>query len=82
MQRALAEVRNRLINLMRNDPPFKLVRNGEGGALLDQWMAKQLSQDELLALQRVEVQYGEKALVELFAEALLEAGVVARRGLI
>lgn len=76
MQRSLLEVRKRLVDLMRDDPPFKLVQGGRGAAVLDRWMATRLTPEDLLALQRLEVLYGEHALAELFAEALLESGVV------
>lgn len=81
MIRALVEVRDRLVSLMRDDPPFKLAA-GEGGAVLDQWMARALSREELLILEKVELLYGQSTLVNLFAEALLEAGVVRRGDLI
>ncbi len=76
MQRSLLEVRKRLVDLMRDDPPFKLVPSGKGTAVLDRWMVNRLTPDDLLALQRLEVLYGEGALAELFAEALVESGAV------
>ncbi len=81
MQRSLLEVRKRLVDLMRDDPPFKLVPGGKGAAVLDRWMAKRLTSDDLVALQRLEVLYGEGALAELFAEALVESGAVRPYGI-
>ncbi len=76
MDRSLLEVRKRLVDLMRDDPPFKLVPGGTGAPVLDRWMATRLSPEELLVLQRLEELYGETALAELFADALFESGVV------
>ncbi len=81
MQRSLLEVRKRLVDLMRDDPPFKLAPCGRGAAVLDRWMANRLTPDDLLALQRLEVLYGEAALAELFAEVLVESGVVRPNGI-
>ena len=76
MQLTLKQVRRRLVDLMRDDPPFKLVRSGHGTVALDRWMATRLTQDDLHALQSLEELHGERALAELFAEALFESGVV------
>ena len=76
MQKAFAEVRQRLVTLMRTDPPFRLVPGASPGALFDRWLTTRLSQEELQVLFRMEELYGESALAELFAEALFEAGVV------
>jgi hypothetical protein len=75
MQRALLDVRKRLIELMREDPPFRLSPGGDG-PVLDRWMAKRLSEEELATLANLESLFGEDALAELFAEALIEAGIV------
>jgi hypothetical protein len=76
MQKAFTEVRQRLICLMRTDPPFRLAPGGPPGSLLDRWLTTRLSPEELQILFRLEELYGESALAELFAEALFEAGVV------
>ena len=81
MQRALLEVRRRLVDLMRDDPPFKLVRNGPGAVVLDRWMATRLTQEDLGLLHRLEESYGEHALAELLAEALFESGVIRPYGI-
>ncbi len=75
MDRALVDVRRRLVELMRRDPPFRLVPGGDG-PILDRWMATRLSDEELGVLANLEALFGENALAELFAEALFEAGVV------
>ncbi len=75
MDRALVDVRRRLVELMRRDPPFRLVPGGDG-PILDRWMATRLSEEDLALLANLEALLGENALAELFAEALLEAGVV------
>lgn len=75
MDRALLDVRKRLVDLMRDDPPFRLLPGGDG-PILDRWMATRLSPEELRVLERLEALFGESALAELFAEALFEAGVV------
>ncbi len=81
MQRSLLEVRQRLVDLMRDDPPFTLIPSGRGAVVLDRWMATRLTPEELLALHHVEELYGERALAELFAEALFESGVVRPFGM-
>ena len=81
MQRSLLEVRRRLVDLMRDDPPFKLVRSGPGAVMLDRWMATRLTQEDLGLLHLLEQSRGEHALAELFAEALFEAGVVRPFGI-
>ena len=75
MQRALVDVRRRLVELMREDPPFRLVLTGDG-PILDRWMATRLSPEELHVLEDLEQFFGDNALAALFAEALFEAGVV------
>jgi hypothetical protein len=75
MQRALVDVRRKLVDLMREDPPFRLLPGGDG-PILDRWMATRLSPEELHVLANLEALFGETALAELFAEALFEAGVV------
>jgi hypothetical protein len=80
MQRSLLEVRRRLVDLMRGDPPFKLVRSGPGAVVLDRWMATRLTPDDLHVLHRLEELHGERALAEFFAEALFESGVVRPSG--
>ncbi len=74
MREALVDVRRRLVERMREDPPFRLVPGGDG-PVLERWMTR-LSPDELGALERLERLFGGNALAELFAEALLEAGIV------
>jgi hypothetical protein len=76
MQKALTEVRERLVSLMRADPPFRLAPRAQSGSVLERWLATRLSPDELQILFRLEELYGESALAELFAEVLFEAGVV------
>jgi hypothetical protein len=80
MHRSLLEVRKRLVDLMRLDPPFKLAHGAKGAAVLDRWMVTRLTPEDLLTLQRLEVLYGERALAELFAEVLFESGVVRSYG--
>lgn len=75
MHRALMDVRNRLVELMREDPPFRLLP-GRDGPILDRWVATRLNPEELQELERLAALFGENALAELFAEALFEAGVV------
>ena len=76
MLRSLRDVRRRLVEAMRADPPFRLAALGDGGPILDRWMVRRLSPADLQLLQRLEALYGAAALAELFADALLEAGVV------
>lgn len=73
--RALEVVRRRVVALMRADPPGPAHR-GPYSPALDRWMASRLTAEELAVLFRHESTYGEAALAEWFAEALLEAGVV------
>ncbi len=81
MQRSLLEVRRRLVDLMRDDPPFKLVHGGAGPVVLDRWMATRLTPEDLGLLHWLEESHGEHALAELFAEALLESGVLRPYGI-
>jgi uncharacterized protein (DUF2236 family) len=81
--RALEVVRRKLVGLMRVDPPFRLVPPSERGTppSLDRWIASRLTAEEVRVLFRLEHEYGEAAMAEWLAEALLEAGLVvpARR---
>ncbi|HET6437278.1 MAG TPA: hypothetical protein VFG59_04410 [Anaeromyxobacter sp.] len=81
MDEALVKVRRKLVELMRREPPFKLVQGEGARPVLDRWMATRLSSTDLLLLHRLEELYGEAALAELFAEVLFEAGVVRPFGL-
>ncbi len=74
--RALEAVRRKFVSLLRVDPPFR-VQRGRGAPVLDRWIADRFSHDEVQTLFRHEREYGEEAMAEWFAEALLEAGVAS-----
>ena len=76
----IESVRRRLVEAMREDPPFKLAPGGCGGPILDRWVARRLSRQELDELHRLEELHGEGVLAELFADVLLEAGAVRPPG--
>ncbi|MGC3999064.1 MAG: hypothetical protein QM767_17130 [Anaeromyxobacter sp.] len=73
LDRTLEPVRRKLVVAMRQEPA---AAPAPGRAALDRWMASRLSREEMALLFRLEELYGEGALAEWFAEALLEAGVV------
>jgi hypothetical protein len=79
MQQAFTAVQRRLVSLLRSDPPFRPAQAGAPRAALDRWLATRLSREELHVLFRLEELYGERALAELLAEVLVEAGVVGQR---
>ena len=76
MHEALQEVRKRLVEAMRAEPPFRLAPGGAGGPILDRWMARRLTAEDLHLLHRLAEMYGDAALAELFADALLEASAL------
>lgn len=76
--RAIDVVRRKLVALMRADPPGGCAGRA-GPSSLERWLAARLTADEVAVLFRIEHQYGEAAMAEWFAEALLEAGVPPRR---
>lgn len=83
LDQALGDVRRKLVRLMRVDPPVR-ARRLDPRALppvLDRWFAAKFTPEELDVIFRFEHLYGEDALSEWFAEALVEAGLVEPRRL-
>jgi uncharacterized protein (DUF2236 family) len=81
--RTLLEVRKKFVRLMRADPPPPIMGLPREplAPIFDRWVAKRFSPDEVSALFRLELEYGERALNDWFAEVLVEAGVVNVRRL-
>jgi hypothetical protein len=69
--RRLAQVRARLVGLLRTDPPARVT-----AAALDSWVVARLSREEVEVLLRADREYGEDAMSEWLVEVLVEAGVV------
>ena len=75
--RTLQEVRRKFVQLMRTDPPPRVLAAGQPPFDLhfDKWMAARFSSEELQPIIRLEREYGERALAEWFAEIALEVGL-------
>jgi hypothetical protein len=75
--RALTEVKKKLVRLIRADPPpAVIVKPREPLApTFERWVAKRFDADEVAALCRLELEYGQRALAEWFAEVLVEANL-------
>jgi hypothetical protein len=76
--RKLAQVRRKLVTLMRADPPSPVmgVPREPLAPIFDRWVAKRFDADEVSVLFQLEHEYGERALGEWFAGVLVEAGLV------
>jgi len=74
--RALDEVRRKFVRLFRSDPPPRIVPAPREplAPVLDRWVAKRFSPEEVQVLFRLEHEYGETAVTEWFQEVLLEVG--------
>jgi hypothetical protein len=72
----LNQVRRKFIALMRSDPPPPIMGLPREplAPIFDRWVAHHFSGDEVAVLFELEHQYGERAMVDWFAEVLLEAG--------
>ena len=72
----LKDVRKKLVRLMRTDPPPPVMGLPLEplAPIFDRWVAKRFDADEVQALFRLEVEYGERAMSDWFVEVLLEAG--------
>jgi hypothetical protein len=79
--RFLDAVRRKFVALMRTDPPPRVfgVPREPLAPVFDTWVAKHFSADEVSALFELEVEQGERAVVEWFAAVLKESGFVTRR---
>lgn len=76
--RSLQDVRRKCVRLMKVDPPPQRALPSAGPSdarLFDQWMVARFSAEEVQAIFRLELEYGERALAEWFAEVAAEAGV-------
>jgi hypothetical protein len=76
-ERLLHDVRRKFVQLMRTDPPQRVVLSSRApfDPQFDRWMAARFSSEELQAVIRLEREYGERALAEWFAEIALEVGL-------
>ncbi|MBK9517395.1 MAG: hypothetical protein IPO09_08595 [Anaeromyxobacter sp.] len=76
--RTLTEVRKKLVRLIRSDPPPPVMGLPREplAPVFDRWMAKRFDADEVHALFRLELEYGERAMSDWFAEVLVEAGAL------
>jgi len=74
--RTLSEVRKKFVQLMRTDPPPPIMGLPREplAPIFDRWVAKRFSPDEVGAIFRYELVYGQRALSDWFAEVLVEAG--------
>lgn len=77
MERALEGLRTRIASAMRRGPPLQRRPEPAGGEVVERWVAACLSPEEQQLVLRLERLYGELALAELFADALVEAGVTS-----
>jgi hypothetical protein len=79
--RSLQDVRRKFVRLMKVDPPPAraiVSERTQDSRLLDTWLAARFSPEEIAAVLRLEVEYGERALAEWFAEIAFEAGLMGR----
>ena len=76
--KALQEVKQKFVTLMRNDPPPSVMGlpTEPLAPVFDRWVAKRFSAEEVHCLFKLELEYGERAMTEWFAEVLVEAGMV------
>ena len=81
--KTMLQVRRKLVSLMRADPPPPVLgRPTEPLApMFDRWVAKRFTADEVNALFRMELEYGQRAVSEWFSEVLIEAGLVTSKPL-
>lgn len=72
----LNQVRRKFISLMRTDPPPPVMGLPREplAPVFDRWVARHFNSDEVAVLFEREHQYGERAMVDWFAEVLFEAG--------
>jgi hypothetical protein len=74
--RALCDVKKKMIRLFRTDPPPRVMGLPREplAPVFDRWVAKRFDADEVAALFRLECEYGEQAMSQWFAEVLVESG--------
>ena len=74
----MLQVRRKFVSLMKADPPPPVLGMPAEplAPVFDRWVAKRFTQDEVNALFRMELEYGQRAVSEWFAEVLVEAGLV------
>jgi uncharacterized protein (DUF2236 family) len=79
----MLQVRRKFVSLMKADPPPPVLGMPAEplAPIFDRWVAKRFTQDEVNALFRMELEYGQRAVSEWFAEVLVEAGLVKTRRL-
>jgi hypothetical protein len=72
--RALDDVRRKFVRLFKVDPPPRIVPAPREplAPVLDRWVAKRFSPEEVQVLFRLEHEYGEAAVEEWFHGVLLE----------
>jgi hypothetical protein len=73
----MLQVRRKFVSLMKADPPPSVIGlpTEPLAPLFDRWVAKRFTADEVNALFRMELEYGQRAVSEWFSEVLIEAGV-------
>ncbi len=73
----MLQVRKKFVSLMKADPPPSVIGlpTEPLAPLFDRWVAKRFTADEVNALFRMELEYGQRAVSEWFSEVLIEAGV-------
>jgi hypothetical protein len=79
----MLQVRRKFVSLMRADPPPPVMGMPTEplAPMFDRWVAKRFTQDEVSAIFRMELEYGQRAVSEWFSEVLLEAGLVTSKRL-
>jgi len=79
----MLQVRRKFVSLMRADPPPPVLGMPTEplAPMFDRWVAKRFTQDEVAAIFRMELEYGQRAVSEWFSEVLIEAGLVTSKRL-
>jgi hypothetical protein len=78
-ERTLSEVRRKFVRLYRYDPPPAIVPAPREplAPILDRWVAKRFSLDEVLLLMELEHEAGKQAVAEWFDSVVSEAGLAS-----
>lgn len=78
-ERALDDIRRKFVRLMRSEPPPVAVPREPLAPIFDRWVAARFTAEEVQVLFRVEIEYGERAIGDWFAEVLHDAGLAPGR---
>jgi hypothetical protein len=74
-ERTLDDVKRKFVRLYRQDPPPRIIPAPREplAPILDRWVAKRFSMEEVLVLLRLEQDAGQSAVKEWFEDVLDEA---------